>query len=593
MKLFTRTDSTTMRQTTRLFLQFIKADKRQVALFSTLIPLGQAVEFVVVPLLLSLITQTLIVHPEQTTYALWLVAGIAVCALVSLVTNHVGFILMFRHEENVSTKLLRDGLSGILSHSQAFLSNRKVGALAGDVYTFSRSYMNIVDTIFLQMSGTAVSFIVSLVVIAIISPILLIPLAGLTLVIVYLSIVALNKRAPYRNKRKDLQSKLSGHVADVIANHSLVRLYGQQARELAKTKQARSEIMEIFEKEVSVIQHEADIRRVILFGFQVATMILCIVLFSKSLLSVSALVFAITYLGRVTGSMFTITSGIRTIEQAYLDAAKTTELLMTKIDVVDAPDSEPLLASSATIVFRDVTFAYQDAKSQHVFTGLNLTIPAGQHVGLVGHSGGGKSTLSSLLLRYMDIEKGQILIDGQDIAKVTQTSLRNLISYVPQDPSLFHRTLRENIAYGKPDATDTEIMRAVKQANASEFIKQLPHGLGTVVGERGVKLSGGQRQRVAIARALLKDAPILLLDEATSALDSESEKLIQEALATLMSGRTSIVIAHRLSTIAKLDRIIVLDHGKIVEDGTHRELLDRDGTYAKLWKHQSGGFIEG
>jgi ATP-binding cassette subfamily B protein len=196
------------------------------------------------------------------------------------------------------------------------------------------------------------------------------------------------------------------------------------------------------------------------------------------------------------------------------------------------------------------------------------------------------------LLRFADVTGGSILIDGQDIREVTQESLRAAIAYVPQEAYLFHRSLRENIAYGKPGATDAEIWEAIRQANAGEFTRKLPDGLDTIVGERGVKLSGGQRQRIAIARAILKDAPILILDEATSALDSESEKLIQDALEKLMKNRTSIVIAHRLSTIAKLDRIIVLDHGKIVEDGTHSELLKNNGIYAKLWSHQSGGFIE-
>ena len=192
----------------------------------------------------------------------------------------------------------------------------------------------------------------------------------------------------------------------------------------------------------------------------------------------------------------------------------------------------------------------------------------------------------------MDIDSGKILIDGQDISQVTQKSLHQSIAYVPQEPLLFHRSLRENIAYGKPDATDDEITEAAVKANAYEFIKTLPKGYDTLVGERGVKLSGGQRQRIAIARAILKDAPILVLDEATSALDSESEKLIQDALEKLMKGRTSIVIAHRLSTIAKLDRIIVLDNGSIIEDGTHGQLLRKKGVYASLWSHQSGGFIE-
>jgi len=211
---------------------------------------------------------------------------------------------------------------------------------------------------------------------------------------------------------------------------------------------------------------------------------------------------------------------------------------------------------------------------------------------LVGHSGGGKTTITMLLLRFMDINDGEILIDGQNIAHVKQTELRQAIAYVPQDPALFHRSLADNIRYGRLKATDAEVRKASRLAHAEEFIGGLKDGYETLVGERGVKLSGGQRQRIAIARAMVKDAPILVLDEATSALDSESEKLIQDALWKLMEGRTTIAIAHRLSTIQRMDRIVVLDEGKIVEQGSHKELLEADGIYARLWAHQSGGFLE-
>jgi ATP-binding cassette subfamily B protein len=243
------------------------------------------------------------------------------------------------------------------------------------------------------------------------------------------------------------------------------------------------------------------------------------------------------------------------------------------------------------ITFRNMQFTHGGA-NEPLFENFDLKVKAGERVGLVGHSGSGKTTLTRVLLRFSNLDNGHILIDNQDIRDVTQSSLRKSIAYVPQEPLLFHRSLRENIAYGKPDASEEEIRQAAKLANALDFIETLPESFDTMVGERGVKLSGGQRQRIVIARAILKDAPILVLDEATSALDSESEKLIQDALSRLMKNRTSIVVAHRLSTIAKLDRIVVLDNGKIVEDGSHDELLRRGSTYASLWAHQSGGFIE-
>src|SRR3989344_4515244 len=228
----------------------------------------------------------------------------------------------------------------------------------------------------------------------------------------------------------------------------------------------------------------------------------------------------------------------------------------------------------------------------YIFNKFNLDIKSGERVGIVGHSGAGKSTITSLILRFMDVSDGRIIIDGQDIRNVTQDDLRSVISYVPQESILFHRTIRENIAYGKQNSTEEKIISAARKAHASEFISQLSKGYDTFVGERGVKLSGGERQRIAIARAMLKNAPILVLDEATSSLDSVSESYIQDAFNELMKGKTTIVIAHRLSTIQKMDRIIVLDKGQIVEEGTHKELLEKNGMYANLWNHQTGGFLD-
>jgi ATP-binding cassette subfamily B protein len=268
-----------------------------------------------------------------------------------------------------------------------------------------------------------------------------------------------------------------------------------------------------------------------------------------------------------------------------------TEILAIQPGVMDPEKPQKSRITKGAITFEAMTFTHPE-NDEPLFHGLDLSIKPGEKIGLVGHSGSGKTSLTKLLLRYNDIDAGEINIDGQSIAKITQEELRRHIAYVPQEPLLFHRTIQENIAYGKPDATEEEIIAAARKAHAHEFIQKLAKGYDTLVGERGVKLSGGQRQRIAIARAILKDAPILVLDEATSALDSESEKLIQEALWELMKGRTAIVIAHRLSTVQKMDRILVLDNGKITEQGTHADLVKQQGTYAQLWAHQSGGFLE-
>jgi ATP-binding cassette subfamily B protein len=279
----------------------------------------------------------------------------------------------------------------------------------------------------------------------------------------------------------------------------------------------------------------------------------------------------------------------RQLESCLTEAAQFTELLFTPPTVLDSVSPEPLRLTTAQIHFSQVTFAYPGAPP--LFTGLDLIVPSGSKIGLVGRSGGGKTTLLRLLLRLMDVDQGHIFIGDQDIARLRQADLRSLIAYVPQEPVMFHRTLRDNIVFARPNASDADIHRAAQAAHVTDFAQALPDGLDTMVGERGIKLSGGQRQRVAIARAILRDAPILLLDEATSALDSESENLIQHALWQLMASRTALVVAHRLSTVIRMDRLVVLDHGRIVEQGTHHQLLDRRGIYAMLWHHQSGGFL--
>jgi ATP-binding cassette, subfamily B, bacterial len=591
MKIFAKADTGTIKKTIKIYREELKPEKKAFTLSAIFVPMQHFLHLVMLPLLISFFTQALITHPHDITLPIWLLVAMVVTSVAAMGAGHIGFIALFNHEERMHTILGERAMRGLLAHSYTFFANSKVGSLAGDVASFARSYQTVMDAVFLNSSSIVVNFVTSLIIVAFVAPIMLPVLLIMTVMVIYDALRSYNNRAPYRIQRKEMTSKLYGMVADALGNQTLVRMFGRSEYEVKLVVNQRREIEKVAGGEIVQIQRGAESRMMVLFTFQIVTLVICMYLLSHSAMTIAAFIFIITYLGRVSGSMFAINSVIRTLEQGFLDAAKVTEILDQTVEIRDAPNARKLHIKNGEIEFSNVSFAYEEAKEQVVFNNMNLKINSGESIGLVGKSGGGKSTLTHLLLRYMDIDSGEILIDGQNIANVTQKSLREAIAFVPQDPFLFHRTLRENIAYGNPDATDEEIIKAARAAHAMEFIDELPKGLDTVVGERGVKLSGGQRQRIAIARAILKDAPILVLDEATSALDSESEVYIQQALEKLMKDRTSIVIAHRLSTIAKLNRIIVLDKGTIVEEGTHTKLLDNSGTYAKLWKHQSGGFI--
>ena len=589
---FGRLDANTTIQTLNIYREAVRPEKKRIGLFVSMILTADLLYLVIMPLLISFILQSLILNPSDLTTPLLLVGGLAAASIVTILMNHPAHLLMFDHSEKTTTKLSELAMRKLLAHSQTFFSDQKVGALAGEVFGFARSYGTLFDTFFFQLSGVIVSFVASLIIIGILSPPLLIPLGILTGLVIYQSARSIAARQIYRKEYKQRNAQFIGLIADILGNQTLVRMFSRRKYEFAVIHKDRLMIEKVHEKNYIIVQKWATIRQITLYIFQIATALSCVYLYSGGLISIAALIFTITYLGRISGSLYAISGVIRTVEQTLLDAARITDLIVKTPDVQDEPDAANLHVDTATIHLDNVSYRYPDSKNLAVFEDLSLNIPHGESVGLVGKSGGGKSTLTHLLLHYMDVQSGKILIDQQDISRVKQDSLRETISFVPQDPFLFHRSLRENISYGQPEAKEHEVIAAAKKAYAWDFIEKLPNGLDTIVGERGVKLSGGQRQRVAIARAILKDAPILILDEATSALDSESEQYIQKALGELMKNRTSIVIAHRLSTIAKLDRIIVLDEGKIVEDGKHAELLKNDGTYAKLWRHQSGGFID-
>jgi len=399
---------------------------------------------------------------------------------------------------------------------------------------------------------------------------------------------------PASKAASDARSAVTGRVVDAYTNIHSVKMFAHHNRELDYAREAIENTRKTFQVEMRIYT-VMDVVLVTLNGFLIVGVVgWAIYLWMQGQATVGAVAAATALtlrLNAMTGwVMWALTSFFRQLGVV----AEGMETIAQAIDLVDAPDAVPLKLDRGRIELRGVTHHYGRASGG--LDRIDLTIEPGQRIGLIGRSGAGKSTLVKLLLRFYDVESGRILIDGQDIATVTQDSLRRQIGMVQQDSSLLHRSVRDNILYGRPDATEAQMRGAARQAEADDFIAGLTDpqgrsGYDAQVGERGVKLSGGQRQRVTLARVILKDAPILLLDEATSALDSEVEAAIQDTLYGMMQGKTVIAIAHRLSMIAQMDRILVMDQGRIVEDGSHKELLFHNGLYASFWARQSGGFL--
>ncbi len=392
----------------------------------------------------------------------------------------------------------------------------------------------------------------------------------------------------------DARSTMTGRVVDSYSNIATVKLFAHTQNEADYARDSMDEFLGTVYGQMRMVTKLSVTVQVLNYLLVFSITAMSLYLWSKELISVGAIAIAVTLALRLNGMSQWVMWEISGLFENIGTVADGITTLAKPQTVTDGKNASPIKIDRGAIEFRDVTFHY--GKGGGVIERLNLSIKPGEKIGLVGRSGAGKSTLVNLLLRFYDVESGEILIDGQNIQQHQQESLRAQIGMVTQDTSLLHRSVRENILYGKPDATEAELLAAIKKAEADVFIEDLidpngNRGLDAQVGERGVKLSGGQRQRIAIARVLLKDAPVLVLDEATSALDSEVEAAIQQSLNQLMEGKTVIAIAHRLSTIAAMDRLIVLDEGKIIEQGTHQELVQNGGIYAQLWQHQTGGFL--
>lgn len=475
----------------------------------------------------------------------------------------------------------------LVNQTMNFHSNKFGGSLVSQTSKFVNAYDRLLSLLFWHLIPMIMIAILTFAFLAPVMSQYVIILFILSVIFIIFAIISFKQIRKANEESASAWNKFSGVLSDNVTNIMTIKSYATENIEKAKID---NKLMTFVKKDLMVAKG-FNIRSIVFSFIQsimfLALIIYLVVMYGTNEITIGVMIMAISFTSTYLDTLWQFTSIMRDVNRVFGDTYDMTKILDEKNEVIDQPDAKKIKIKNGGVLFDDITFTHSDANDA-IFENLNLEISPGERIGLVGRSGSGKTTFTKLLLRFADVDSGKIVIDGQDISKVTQESLRDNISYVPQETTLFHRTIRENIAYGKQNATDKEVIYAAKQANAWEFIKDLPKGLDTLTGERGIKLSGGQRQRIAIARAILKNAPILILDEATASLDSESEKKIQQALSRLMKNRTSIIIAHRLSTVSELDRIIVLDNGVIIENDNHDNLIKSNGIYSKLWNKQTG-----
>lgn len=537
---------------------------------------------------------------QYTPANLWhekghLLLGMTALLLVSIIWSFLASTVRLQTLQGAFPMRLRWNFHRLmLGQSLSFYQDEFAGRVSAKVMQTALAVRDTVLTLADMMVYVSVYFITSGVVLVTLDPWFLAPFILWLVTFIGLLRVLIPKLAKTAERQADARSLMTGRITDAYANISTVKLFSHGAREAEYAKHSMQEFMVTVHSQMRLATLLDSLTYAANIALTLGTAILGITLWQHGSVGVGAIATAVAMALRINGlSHWVMWEAARLFENigTVNDGMQTLTKPQT---ILDKKDAKPLQVSQGEICFHQVSFAYADNKP--LLSDFNLTIKPGEKVGLIGRSGAGKSTIVNLLLRFYEAQQGQITIDGQDVCNVTQESLRRQIGLVTQDTSLLHRSVRDNIIYGRPNATDEEMINAAERAEAAEFIPYLAdaqgrRGYDAHVGERGVKLSGGQRQRIAIARVMLKDAPILLLDEATSALDSEVEVAIQDSLDKMMENKTVIAIAHRLSTIAAMDRLIVLDQGKIVEQGSHSELLECNGLYAKLWRHQSGGFL--
>ncbi len=554
--------------------------------------IGALITTVIIPIIYKNIIDTVSIHPPDAHEQLNL---LVIFLILSIIAHNIFFRMGDYFLINSQSKILKElhdySLEKLQNHSYSFFSNSFVGGLVAKTKRFIHAFETLHDQFIFQFWMSGIALTASLWVLWYQSWKL--GFAFLIWLILYSFLVRLmvNWQIPKSLANAEADTMTTSRYADIITNILTMKMFGTGKRELVNFKKTTGHQEE--KRTAAWMQQSfwnGIIQSATIGLFNIVIIWIAIDLWKEGIIPAGTIVLVQLYVLTSFNIVWSISKNVIRISSALTDADEMTKILDREPSVKDLPNPDKISISKGRIEFKDVTFTYGESNNP-VFDKLDLVIEPGEKIALVGHSGAGKTTIVKLLLRFTDIQKGVITIDGQDISKVSQEELRKEIAYVPQDPSLFHRSLKENIAYAKPEASFSEIISIARDAQAHDFIDRLPKKYDSLVGERGIKLSGGERQRIAIARAMLKNSPIVILDEATSSLDSLAEEKIQKALDRLIKGKTTIAIAHRLSTIRKMDRIIVFDNGKIAETGSHRSLLQKKGIYSKLWKSQVGGFI--
>lgn len=575
----------------RFFWHFIKKQPWAFTVFF-IAPISVVLENNAIPYSLKMIVDALGTHSQDQN-----IFAVVAPALFLGGGAWISLLLILRLQDwwqaYVIPKFLADVRMSVFEYlnkqSYHYFSNQMAGTLANKLNDLPRA----LDSIFMIITWYGISAMASIVVALIIMwtinywfAVVLLSWIVVQLIISYKLSKKIDK---YSKENAEDKSELSGKIVDSLSNANAIKLFSRARNELAYVSLSQNKEVQS-NKRLTIYMNIFRLSLDIPVTVMLVIMIYMLLTFwQRGLITTGDLVFIFNVSFAIMTQIWYLCHAMAELFREVGIARQAIELLSVPIDVVDVPDAKPLQVTAGKIEFENVTFHYN--KGKKVFENKSVIIEPKQRVGLVGFSGSGKTTFIHLILRFFNVESGRILIDGQDISQVTQDSLRSAISMIPQDTSLFHRTLMENIRYGKPAATNEEVINASKKACCDQFVSLLPEGYDTLVGERGTKLSGGQRQRIAIARAILKNSELVILDEATSQLDSLTEEAIHNSLWELMESKTTIVIAHRLSTLLNMDRILVFAEGKIVEDGTHLELVEKNGLYKSMWDAQIGGFL--